>query len=80
MALKAHTVAAVEQLRDGGHPARQAQLALWSAAMEGDVHAASLVTRIIMTRCLLLGLEGPGGVGVDALQPRVLVKPPVTYR
>jgi len=56
------------------------QLALWSAAMAGDVHAASLVTRIIMTRCRLLGLQGAGGLGVDALKPRALVIPPVTYR
>jgi hypothetical protein len=77
--LKAHTVEAVEQLRDlEVTRLDKLQLALWPAAIAGDVHAASLVTRIIMARCRLLGLEGPGVMGVDGMKPMALVVPPVT--
>lgn len=77
-ALKAHTVEAVEQLRNL-EVARldELQLALWPAAMAGDVHAASMVTRIIITRCRLLGLEVPGVQRVDALKPKTVVVPKV---
>lgn len=59
-ALKAQTVEAVEQLGNL-EVARldKLQLAVWLAAMSGDVHAASVATRVIMTRCRLLTLEGP---------------------
>jgi hypothetical protein len=59
-ALKAQTVEAVEPLSNL-EVARldKVQLAVWSATMSGDVHAASVATRVIMTRCRLLGLEGP---------------------
>lgn len=36
------------------------QLAMWQKAMEGDVPSATAVVRVIMSRCPLLGLEGPG--------------------
>jgi hypothetical protein len=77
--LKAHTVEAIEQLQDL-EVARldKLQLALWPAAMEDDIHAASLVTRLIMARCRLLGLEGSGVLEVGGMQPRTLVVPPVT--
>ena len=76
-ALKAQNVEAVEQLRNL-EVARldKLQLAMWAAAMAGDVHAASVVTRIIVTRCRLLGLEGPNVLAVDAMKPRTLVVPP----
>jgi pantothenate synthetase len=78
-ALRAQNVEAVEELRNL-EVARldTLQLAMWPAAMSGDVHAASVVTRVIMTRCRLLGLEGPSVLTVDAEKPRTLVVPPVT--
>ena len=36
------------------------QLAMWQKAMQGDVPSATAVVRVIMSRCPLLGLEGPG--------------------
>ena len=78
-ALKAQNVEAVEQLRNL-EVARldTLQRAMWPAAMAGDVHAASVVTRVIMTRSRLLGLDCAGGLGVDISKPRTLVVPPAT--
>jgi len=77
-ALKAQNVEAVDQLRNL-EVARldKLQLSMWPGAMAGDVHAASVVTRVIVTRCRLLGLECAGGLGVDVSKPRTLVVPPV---
>ena len=36
------------------------QLAMWQKAMQGDVPSATAVVGVIMSRCPLLGLEGPG--------------------
>jgi pantothenate synthetase len=78
-ALKAQNVEAVDQLRNL-EVARldKLQLSMWPAAMAGDVHAASVVTRIILTRCRLLGLERASVLSHDASKPRTLVVPPVT--
>lgn len=71
---KAHLDEAVEQLHSL-EVARldQLQLGGWQKAMEGDVHAATVASRVIMTRCRLLGLEGPGLLSVDTAKPRTVV-------
>lgn len=75
-ALKNQTVEAVNQLRClEVERLDRLQLALWPAAMAGDVHAASLVSRVIMDRCRLLGLVGENVFKVA--RPRTLVVPPV---
>lgn len=77
-ALPTQTVEAVAQLRNM-EVARldMLQFAVWRRAMAGDVSAASVAIRVIMERCRLLGLEGPGALGVDHGNPRTLVVPPV---
>ena len=77
-ALETQTAEAVEGLRSlEVERLDLIQVAVWPAAMAGDVHAASVATKVIMTRCRLLGLEGASGLGVDAGRPRTLVVPPV---
>jgi hypothetical protein len=53
------------------------QLAVWQKAMAGDVPSAIAAVRCIMSRCRLLGLDGPGLLREEP-QPRTLVVPPVT--
>lgn len=48
---------------------------VWPAAMAGALHAATVASRVTMTRCRLLGLEGTGLLGVDAMKPRTLGRP-----
>ena len=78
-ALKAQTVEAVDQLRNL-ELARldKLQFGLWQKAMDGDVPSVISATRIIMARCHLLGLEGPGLLGVVDPRPRTVVVPPGT--
>ena len=52
------------------------QLALWQKAMDGDVPSAIAVVRCIMSRCRLLGLEGPSMLRAEGSRPRTLVFPP----
>jgi hypothetical protein len=52
------------------------QVAMWQKAMDGDVPSAIAVLRVIMARCRLLGLEGPGLLRVGDPSPRTLVVPP----
>jgi hypothetical protein len=60
-ALKTRTVEEVDQLRSlEVERLDKLQLGLWEKAMAGDVHAGSLALRLIMARCRLLGLVGPG--------------------
>jgi hypothetical protein len=78
-ALKAHTVEAVKQFHSL-EVARldQLQLGGWQKALARDVHAATVASRVIMTRCRLLGLEGPGLLSVDTAKPRTVVVRPVS--
>ena len=77
-ALKAQTVEAVDQLRSlEVVRLDKLQLGVWQKAMDGDVPSAILAVRVIMARCHLLGLEGPGALGVERGKPRTLVVPPV---
>ena len=77
-ALKTQTVEAVEELRSlEVERLDKLQLALWPAAMAGDVPSVIAATRIIMARCHLLGLEGPGLLGVENPGSRTVVVPPV---
>jgi hypothetical protein len=76
-ALETQTVEAVENLRCLEVERLDAlQLAVWQKAMDGDVPSAAVAIRVIMERCRLLGLEGPGALGVVHGKPRTLVVPP----
>ena len=78
-ALRAQTLEAVGELRDL-EVARldSLQVAMWQKAMDGDVPSAMAVVRCIMSRCRLLGLDGPGLLRAEVPRPRTLVVPPVT--
>src|SRR5450631_3759825 len=59
-ALKAQTAEAVGLLRSlEVERLDNLQLAVWQKAMDGDVPSANAAVRCIMSRCRLLGLEGP---------------------
>ena len=76
-ALKAQTAEAVNGLRSlEVERLDNLQLAVWQKAMDGDVPSAIAVLRVIMVRCRLLGLDGPGLLD-EAQRPRTLVVPPV---
>ncbi len=76
-ALKTQTVEAVEQLRNLEVARLDAlQVALWPAAMAGDVTAVVEVARCIMARCRLFRLVPPGTVGIEH-GPRTVVVPPM---
>ena len=77
-ALKAQTLEAVGELRSlEVERLDNLQLAMWQKAMEGDVPSAIAAVRCIMSRCRLLGLEGPGMLEAGDSRPRTLVVPPV---
>jgi len=77
-ALKAQTAEAVGELRSlEVERLDSLQLAMWRKAMDGDVPSAIAVVRVIMARCRLLGLDGPGLLNEDP-RPRTLVVPTVT--
>jgi hypothetical protein len=77
-ALKAQTAEAVGELRSlEVERLDNIQLAVWQKAMDGDVLSAIAVVRVIMARCRLLGLYGPGLVKVEDPGPRTVVVPPV---
>jgi hypothetical protein len=76
-ALRAQTAEAVVELRSlEVERLDHVQLALWQKAMDGDVPSAIAVVRVIMARCRLLGLDGPGLLRGEELSPRTLVVPP----
>ena len=76
-ALKAHTAEAVGELRSlEVERLDSLQVAMWQKAMDGDVPSAIAAIRCIMARCRLLGLDGPGLLGVVDPRPRTLVVPP----
>jgi hypothetical protein len=77
-ALRAHTAEAVNELRSlEVERLDSLQLAVWQKAMDGDVPSAIAVVRCIMSRCRLLGLDGPRLLGFEATKPRTVVVPPV---
>jgi hypothetical protein len=78
-ALRTHTLEAVGELRSL-EVARlnSLQSAMWQKAMDGDVSSAMVILRVIMSRCRLLGLDGPFLPRGGDPGPRTLVVPPVT--
>ena len=52
------------------------KLPVWRKAMDGDLPSAIAVVRCIMSRCRLLGLEGPSMLRVGDPRPRTIVIPP----
>ena len=78
-ALRVQTLEAVGELRSlEVERLNSLQVAMWQKAMDGDVPSAMAVVRCIMSRCRLLGLDGPGLLRAEVLRPRTLVVPPVT--
>ena len=78
-ALRAQTAEAVGELRNlEVQRLDRVQLAMWNKAMDGDVPSGMAVLRCIMSRCRLLGLDGPGLLRAEVPRPRTLVVPPVT--
>jgi hypothetical protein len=78
-ALRAQTLEAVGELRSlEVERLDSLQSAMWQKAMDGDVPSAMAVVRCIMSRCRLLGLDGPHMLDVESPRPRTLVVPPVT--
>jgi hypothetical protein len=76
-ALRAQTLDAVEELRSIEVKRLDSlQSAMWQKAMDGDVPSAIAVLRVIMSRCRLLGLDGPGLLRGGDPRPRTLVVPP----
>jgi hypothetical protein len=78
-ALRAQTLEAVGVLRSlEVKRLNSLQSAMWQKAMDGDVPSAMAILRVIMARCRLLGLDGPGLLRGGDPRPRTLVVPPVT--
>jgi hypothetical protein len=78
-ALQAQTVEGVDQLRSVEVERLDTlQHGVWQKAMAGDVHAGSLAVRIIMARCRLLGLVGPGLLRAQDPRSRTVVVRPET--
>jgi hypothetical protein len=78
-ALRTQTLEAVGELRSlEVERLNSLQSAMWQKAMDGDVPSAMAVVRCIMSRCRLLGLDGPGLLRAEVPRPRTLVVPPVT--
>lgn len=77
-ALREQTTEAVGSLRDLENARLDAlQLALWDAAMTGDVRAALAIVQIVKARVHLNGLEtAKDGFGVISQTPRTVVVPP----
>ena len=79
-ALRNQTVAAVTDLRDLENARLDTlQLALWDAAMTGDITAAIAIVKIVKARVHLNGLEhARGDFGAASQTPRTLVVPPTS--
>jgi transposase len=77
-ALREHTTEAVGGLRTLENARLDAlQLALWDAAMTGDVRAAVAIVQIVKARVHLNGLEpARDGFGVNPQKPRTVVVSP----
>ena len=61
-----------------GDPSKGLVVALWPQLGEDPRQYDLAVVRCIMSRCRLLGLEGPSILRVEESKPRTLVVPPVT--
>ena len=74
-ALREQTAEAVADLRDLENARLDAlQLALWDAAMTGDISAVVAVVKIVQARVHLNGLEfARAGLGAVSQTPRTLV-------
>ena len=79
-ALREHTSGAVANLHDLENAGLDAlQVALWDAAMTGDIEAAVAVLKIVKARVHLNGLEpARAGLGAVSETPRTLVVPPTS--
>jgi orotate phosphoribosyltransferase-like protein len=79
-ALRDQTAEAVTDLRDLENARLDAlQLALWDAAMTGDITAAVAIVKIVKARVHLNGLElAKAGLGAISETPRTLVVPPTS--
>jgi orotate phosphoribosyltransferase-like protein len=76
MALREQTASAVTDLRDLENARLDAlQVALWDAAMTGDVGAVTTIVQIVEARVRLNGLERARD-GFRGAGPRTLVVPP----
>jgi hypothetical protein len=77
-ALREQTAEAVADLRDLENARLDSlQVALWDAAIDGDVSAVVAVVKIVQARIHLNGLEAAGdGIQVLPQTPRTLVVPP----
>jgi orotate phosphoribosyltransferase-like protein len=77
-ALREQTAEAVADLRHLENARLDAlQVALWDAAIDGDVSAVVAVVKIVQARVHLNGLEAAGdGVEVMPQTPRTLIVPP----
>lgn len=77
-ALREQTAEAVADLRDLENARLDAlQVALWDAAIDGDVSAVVAVVKIVQARVHLNGLEPVrDGIQVSPQTPRILVVPP----
>ena len=77
-ALRENTAEAVTNLRDLENARLDAlQVALWDAAMTGDVRAVTTIVQIVQARVHLNGLEPvTEGFGGLPAKPRTLVVPP----
>jgi hypothetical protein len=79
-ALREQTAEAVADLRDLENARLDAlQVALWDAAMAGDINAAVVIVKIVKARVHLNGLKPAGdGIRVVPQTPRTLVVPPTS--
>ena len=79
-AIREQTAEAVGDLRDLENARLDAlQLALWDAAMTGDITAAIAIVKIVKARVHLNGLEpARAGLGAVSETPRTLVVPPTS--
>ena len=79
-ALREQTAEAVADLRDLENARLDAlQLALWDAAMTGDIEAAVVIVKIVKARVHLNGLDyARVGLGAVSQTPRTLVVPPTS--
>jgi orotate phosphoribosyltransferase-like protein len=79
-ALREQTSGAVADLRDLENARLDAlQLALWDAAMTGDIETAVVIVKIVKARVHLNGLEhARRDFGEGSRTPRTLVVPPTS--
>ncbi len=78
-ALREQTAEAVADLRDLENARLDAlQVALWDAAMTGDVRSAAAIVQIVKARVHLNGLEPARGGFGGMQEPQTVVMPPTS--